>query len=328
MKLLLLGPYGEDRLALLQGKVTSDWTMAVHDRAGDGPALADAMADADAMLAMRYSADLPPAPKLKLVQLPGAGYDLIDFRALPPGAAVCNVHEHELGISEYVLAAMLEWVTRFSRMNAHLRQGDWQDSLLHNGRQHDELFGKTVGIIGYGHIGREVARRAKAFDTRVIAVTRSPDKRDGKVDWIAGTDRLDDLLGEADFVVVACPMDDTTRGLIDAARLSAMKPDGVLINVARGEVVVEEALYAACRDRTIGGAVIDVWYRYPSEEGEILLPSKNPFQELDNVYMTPHASGWTGGLWARRFSVIAENLDRLARGDELLNLVRAPAQVM
>ncbi len=326
MKLLLAGPYGEERVALLRDNLTTDWTIGVCDPTGDRAAFAAALGETDALLSMRFSADLPPAPRLRLLQLPGAGYDRIDFDALPPQTAVCNVYEHELGISEYVMAAMLEWVTRFSRMDARLRRGDWRDSLYHNGREHGELAGKTVGIIGYGHIGREVARRAKAFETRVISVTRSPEKGDGSVDCIAGVERLDDFLGQADFVVVACPLNAETSGLLDRRRIALMKSDAVLVNVARGAVVDEDALFAACRDRVIGGAVIDAWYRYPAGAEDFVLPSKLPFHELENVYMTPHASGWTEGLWGRRFAVIAENFDRLARGDELLNLVRAPAR--
>ncbi|MFQ5958315.1 MAG: 2-hydroxyacid dehydrogenase [Alphaproteobacteria bacterium] len=327
MKLLLKGWEAEDRQALLRRRLTTGWEIDAWDSAAGDDALAAALAEADAMVTMYYTSDTPAAPRLRLLQLPGAGFEGIDFDAVPPACAVCNVFEHEGSIAEYVLAAMLEWVTGLSRMHARLRKGDWGDSLLVGGPLHGELAGKTVGIIGYGHIGREVARRARAFDVRVIAVTRSPIKRDENVDRIAGPDGLDALLGEADFVVVSCPLTPETRGLIDAARLAKMKAGGVLINVARGAVVDEDALYEACRDRTIGGAVIDVWYNYP-EAGSTspVFPSKHPFHELDNVYMTPHAAAWTEGLHERRWSVIAENLDRLAKGEPLLNLLRAPRE--
>ena len=193
-----------------------------------------------------------------------------------------------------------------------------------DGPVHGELFGGTVGIVGYGHIGREVARRARAFGMRVVAATRTP-RDDDLVDEMMGLDRLGDLLGTADFVVLAVPLVPATRGLLGAAEFAAMKDGGVLINVGRGAVVDEDALYAALRDRAIGGAAIDVWYRYPDHPGEQpVMPSRHPFQDLDNVYMTPHASGWTDGLLARRARAIAANLDRFARGEPLLNLLERP----
>ncbi len=314
-----------DRLASYGRNLAPDWEMRVTDPDGGDGAFAAALAEADAIVAMSWDADMPPAPKLRLLQLPGAGYDDIDFDAVPPQCAVCNTFEHEIGIAEYVLWAMLEWVTGFSRMNAEFRADGWRGGLFSEHSLHGELAGKTVGIVGYGHIGAEVARRVRAFDVRVIAVTRSPLKRDENVDRIAGLDGLDALLGESDFVVVACPLTDATHGLIDAVRLARMKQTGVLINISRGAVVDEDALYEACRERTIGGAVIDVWYNYPPADIiESVFPSRHPFHTLDNVYMTPHASAWTENLLGRRWAVITANLDRLARGEPLRNLLRAP----
>jgi phosphoglycerate dehydrogenase-like enzyme len=112
-----------------------------------------------------------------------------------------------------------------------------------------------------------------------------------------------------------------TRGLIDRRRLGLMKRSAVLINVARGEVVAEDALYEALRDRVIAGAVIDTWYVYPAAGEPDPYPSRRPFHELPNVIMTPHASGWTDKLLGRRWRVMADNLERLAAGQELRNVV-------
>jgi phosphoglycerate dehydrogenase-like enzyme len=122
-------------------------------------------------------------------------------------------------------------------------------------------------------------------------------------------------------VVVACPLAAETRGLLDARRLGLMKETGVLINVARGEVVDEDALFAALRDKTIHGATLDVWYNYPTITAREAAPSRHPFHELPNVYMTPHCSAWTEGLFERRWGFIAANLDRFARGEPLKNVV-------
>ena len=131
-------------------------------------------------------------------------------------------------------------------------------------------------------------------------------------------------LAAAGYLLVACPLDETTRGLIDGAALARMPAHAVVINVARGPVIDEDALFDALKERRIGGAVIDTWYTYPSGGNPYVFPSRHPFQALDNVMMTPHVSGWSRGLLPRRFRVIAQNLNRLARGEPLLNLVQAP----
>jgi phosphoglycerate dehydrogenase-like enzyme len=111
--------------------------------------------------------------------------------------------------------------------------------------------------------------------------------------------------------------------MLDAAKLAKMKSGAVLINVARGKIVDEQALYEALRDKVIGGAIIDAWYRYPFEPGndETTTPSQFPFAQLDNVYMTPHCSAWTRPLLERRWQFVAANLDRYARAEPLLNVI-------
>lgn len=138
-------------------------------------------------------------------------------------------------------------------------------------------------------------------------------------------DGLDALLAEADYVLVCCPLTARTRGLIGPEQFARMRPDGVIINVGRGALIDEDALFAACRERRIGGAIIDVWYNYPKGEQVTGVPvSRHPFHELDNVLMSPHNSGASTGLFPRRYRRIAENLDRLARGEPLENRIYAP----
>jgi len=322
LKLVLRPPYNDGREALLAKHLTTPWSVTPAQGA---EAFAREIADADAVVSMAWSGPAPTAPKLRLLHLPGAGLDLIDFAAVPPQAAVCNVFEHEIGMAEHCVLVILEWLIGLRGQDSRIRRGDWSDSLHGGAGTHGELHGKTVGIVGYGRIGRETAKRLKPFGVRVIACTRSPGKDDEGADAVAGMDRLEWLLGEADFVVIACPLDDRTRGLFDARAFAAMKPGAVLINVARGPIVDEDALYAACKAGRIGGAAIDVWWRYPKSKGETLFPSTHPLHELPNVILTPHTSGWSAGLHERRWRVISQNLDRLARGEPLANLVRPPA---
>lgn len=321
MILLIKKIDNDGRLAKVPEFLTTDWAIQIADDR-NREAFSAALARADAMVSMDWSNDMPPAPRLKLLQLPGAGTDAIVFDAVPAAATICNVFEHEIGISEYVLATMLQWVIPLGELQNASRRGEWQGSHLF-GPAHGELFGKTLGIIGYGRIGREVARRANAFGMKVVACSRTPHDGDGTVESVETMDRLDSLLSRSDFVLLALPLTDRSRGMIGASQFAVMKPTGVIINVSRGALIDEEALFDACRNHAIGGAIIDTWYRYPDGESGTCRPSRFPFHELDNVIMTPHASAWTEELTPRRNRLIAENLDRLARNEPLLNVVRS-----
>lgn len=324
MKLLIKSIDTDGRLAPVARLVTTPWEILVADPA-DATGFTRALLEADAMVSMNWPASFPPAPKLRLLQLPGAGTDDIDMAAVPAGATVCNAYEHEIGIAEYVLAAMLQQRIGIHRMDARMRTDDWWGSYL-CGPRHGDLFGSTLAIVGYGRIGREVAKRAAAFGVRVIAASRTPRPGDAWCEQVQGMDALHEVLGRADFILVTLPLEDATRGVIDARAFAAMQPTAVVINVGRGPTIDEEALFAACRDRRIGGAVIDTWYSYPQQRGDGRplqhRPSRFPFHELDNVVMTPHASAWTEALAERRCRVIATNLDRLATGQPFVNVVR------
>lgn len=144
------------------------------------------------------------------------------------------------------------------------------------------------------------------------------------VEFVGGPERLDELLSGADYLAVTLPLSPDTRGLMSQNRLSEMKPGAFLINVARAEIFNERALYSALASRHLGGAALDVWYRYPFAPGPAA-PANLPFHRLDNVIMTPHVSGWTEGMFAARVKIIAENIERTARGEEPLNCVASHA---
>ena len=146
------------------------------------------------------------------------------------------------------------------------------------------------------------------------------------MDGITGMDGLHDMLRRCDYAVASCPLTEETRGIIDAGALAALGPRGVILNVARGPVIDEDALWQALSERRIAGAVIDTWYRYPSAGEDSCPPSRHPFATLDNLIMSPHASGWSAGLMDRRWSFITDNLRRLERGEPLRNVIKAPGQ--
>ena len=318
MTILLNGPIARQGAALLRHRFQDDVRIV---EVSDPAASAAAFAAADVLVTVELGSGLPPMPSLRLIHLPVAGLDAVDLDAVPTGCRVCNTFEHEIGIGEYVLAAMLHWTVDLAGRNARFKAGSWAESPRLSAPFRPEVAGKTVGCVGYGHIGQAVAVRARAFGMRVMAITGRPRPLEPAPDWSGGPRDLGHLLEASDFVVVACPLTAATQGLIGAAELARMRPDAVLINVARGPIVDEDALFAALRERRVGGAVLDTWYRYPSGGEPSVRPSRHPFHELANVVMTPHCSGWTEGLMTRRFAVIIGNLERLVAGQPLLNQV-------
>ncbi len=282
------------------------------------------LGDIDVLVSMAFTREMAvAAPRLRLVQVPGAGLDRIDRGALAPGTALANAYGHDVGIAEYVIGAMLAVTRTFCRVDADLRRGRW-DSVWSGAPVPlwPELAGKTLGIIGYGRIGQAVARRALAFDMDVLAIRRDASRPDPhRLAFLRGPAALDEVLGRADYLAITLALTPDTRGLIGAPQLARLRPTAVLVNVARGEVVDEDALYDALHRRVIAGAALDVWYRYPSGEAPTH-PGHRPFHELPNVLMTPHVSGWTEGMMDARAGVIAENIHRTARGEAPVNHIR------
>jgi phosphoglycerate dehydrogenase-like enzyme len=299
--------------------------IRVTDEAG----IVDKLGEVDVLVAMAFIREMATAARrLKLVQVPGAGLERIDRAALPAGTALANAYGHEVGIAEYVLGAMLTLTRGFVRLDAALRRGAWESQWAVGAPPPPpwpELAGKTLGILGYGRIGQALAQRARAFDMEICAIRRDVGRstKEGLA-LLGGLEILDEVLRRSDYLVIAVPASLETRGLIGREQLRAMKPSAVLVNVSRAEIVDEEALYRALAERTIAAAALDVWYRYPTQAGATL-PARQPFHDLPNVLMTPHVSGWTDGMLRARAKLIAENIERTARGEPPVNLIPSPA---
>jgi phosphoglycerate dehydrogenase-like enzyme len=210
----------------------------------------------------------------------------------------------DVPIAEYVVGTTLALLKRLPRFLASQRQRRWERSLDARGLQ-----GATVGIIGAGAIGRATAQRFRPFGTRVLGIKRDPAPVDG-FDEILPPTGLDRLLAAADVLVVACPLTPETRHLLGRRQFERMRSEAILVNVARGEVLVEHELVEALRDGTIAAAALDVFTEEP-------LPSDSPLWDLDNVILTPHVSYVDPTNLTRGVDEFAENLERFMAGEPL-----------
>jgi phosphoglycerate dehydrogenase-like enzyme len=325
MKTVFLGNFGgrPGVSEAILAKTTEKLDTTVLFDLDDSQRLIPALADAEIVVSHIWKRDFPEAPRLKLLQSVAAGIDLIDVPSVPSGVTICNVAGHEQAIAEYVLMTMLTWYHQLFAIATSFRDdGAWSSGGgAGGGSVHGEIMGKTVGIVGYGKIGREVAKRAVPFGCRVVAANRSPIADKGDASEVYPLTELDRMLPLCDVVVIAAGLGPETNALINATRLALMKPSAFLINIGRAAIADEEALYNALREKAIGGAALDVWWRYPTAAEPKMRPSRLPFHELPNVLMTPHCSSATDGARNRRFGSVAANIDRCVRGEPLGNVV-------
>lgn len=306
----------------------NDWTIAV----GWGEAeLIEAVADADALVSSVLSAPVVSAARsVRLLHVTGAGWDRVPTELLPPSVSICNTFHHGRPIAEHVMMVTLMLRRHVLDADRAMRAGRWNTVATDPSvALHPTLEGSVLGVLGFGGIGREVARLAQGLGMRVQAVRANPGgsvPADIALDWVGGIDELERLMATSDVVVVTIPLDDSTRGIVGADALAAMKPSGLLVNVARGPVVDEDALFAALSSGAIGGAGIDVWWGAASASGEAPA-SVARFAPLANTVLTPHFSGHARSVFEGRAADIRSNLAALAAGGPLRNVVRAGVAV-
>lgn len=323
MKVHLVGEASNHIEILKRGLATPLEIRCLPREAAFEPAFDSGIDEDDVVISLRFSRRGIATPRFRLLHVPGAGLDAIDFASVPAGCAVCNVFEHETPIAEYACAAMLEWEIGLHEMRTSFSAQGWSDR-YRSRIPHGEVSGKKLALIGYGRIGRAIAKRARAFDMQVCAVDPFANA-DEHIDRMHRRDALPDALADADYVALVCPLTDETRGMINARNIEWMKRSAVVLNVSRAEIANEADLYDALKSGRIGGAVLDAWYQYPKGQSDTVAPSTLPFADLPNVICTAHSSAWTRNLPRRRYTFIAQNINRLIKGEALLNTIAAPA---
>ncbi len=249
-------------------------------------------------------------PTLKWVHTVSAGVEhALDeaLRAAP--VTLTNARGvFDLPIAETVLAYMLMIAKQMPVFMAYQREHRWKKQALR------ELAGLTVGIVGLGSIGAEIARLCRALGMHVLATRRRPEEGAPNVEQLFPPEQLEDLLAQVDFAVLAVPLTSETRGMIGETQLRALRPDAWLINIARGAIVDEPALIRALQNQQLGGAALDVFSHEP-------LPASSPLWDMENVIITPHNSWSTPHLEEREAELFLDNLERYLRGEPLRHVV-------
>jgi D-2-hydroxyacid dehydrogenase (NADP+) len=258
------------------------------------------------------------ARALKWIQAPSAAvHQLLFPELINSDVILTNAREvHGPVVAEHVIGLIFALAKKIPQAVLFQQKHFWgQDAIWTEGSHPREIAGSTLGLVGLGSIGRRVAQMASALGMRVIAVREHVDKGTVEgVEAVFGPSELDRLLGQSDYVVLAAPLLNTTRGLINAGSFSLMKREAFLINVGRGPQVDEAALADALRNRRIAAAALDVFEQEP-------LPLDSPLWDLENLLITPHTAGLTDKLWHRHYEMFSENLRRYFAKQPLLYVV-------
>lgn len=272
---------------------------------------------ADIILTATFKPDLaqasiPVAKRLQWIHSLAAGVEPLLLPEVLAGAMILTngrgAYARPLG--EWALLAALYFAKFVPQRLGEQRERKWNPTDV------DELYGKTMGIVGYGEIGRACAERAKAFGMKMLGLRRRPElsPNDPLLERVYAPAQLHEVIAQADFLVLAAPNTPATVQMIGAREIALLKPNAVLINVGRGSLVDEAALVEALRTRRILGAGLDVFATEP-------LPRESPLWELDNVLLSPHTADRTPGWLDRAIEVFVRNYERFRRGEPLENIV-------
>jgi phosphoglycerate dehydrogenase-like enzyme len=312
--ILVIGYPGDGRLAFLEAAAVGMKVVV----GADVEDFAEAAPEATVILGWapgseRLGRVLLMAPEVRWVHIMAAGLDgaISPVLVQHPAVVTNGRGAFSRSLGEWAVGAILYFAKDFRRLLRNQMEGRWEQFEV------DEVFGRTVGIVGYGDIGRAVAAGARALGMRVLGLTRRgplPGRDDDLAEQIFGPAGLIEMIGQSDYIVVTAPLTAETRGLVGVAAFAAMKPEAVLINIGRGPIVNEAALLQALSERSIRGAALDVFDQEP-------LPAGHPFYALENVLLSPHSADHTAVWLDNAMQVFIDNLGRYSRGEALFNVV-------
>ncbi len=297
-------------LAQMPEELMQEVTFTWHKKTSEA---LDSLAETDVlvMTGLMNPSILEKTPKLRWVQSLSAGVDKLPLTELKErNVLVTNMSGvHPIQMSEFTLSLMLQWVRKTNLLLINQSKRIWDHTLTFG-----ELYGKTLGILGAGAIGEAVAKKARAFDMQVIGLNRSGASVPHFDEMLSGEEGLTTLLRESDFLVVLLPSTAKTKHFLQKRHFEIMKPEAFLINLARGDVIVESDLIDALRQNRIAGAALDVFEKEP-------LPVESPLWGMEQVIATPHIGGSSAQYIKRAAPIFYHNIRQFLAGRPLLNIV-------
>ena len=319
MKLVAAQKLNREMKDLIMGKLHREFEIQFLDGTPEDQRTS-LLEGADVILATNFRRDIkedeiPHLKNTKLIQITLAGADIIPYDKLRPEITICsNGGAYSEPIAEHAIGMMIALARSFLPLHRGLSQGVFDQNT-----RHKMLSRSTLGIVGYGGIGRKTAAIARAVGMRIIAIN-STGKTDAEVDFIGTLDDLDRLLRESDFLLLTIGLNKKTRGMIGSRELGLMKPDAVLVNVARGDLIDEKSLYEHLKANPRFKAGIESWWVEPFNHPRFEV--HYPFFELDNFLGSPHNSYLTEGIYLRALDRALDNILRFAHGEPLRNVQR------
>lgn len=288
MKIGLISKFSDNYVTSLKSKLP-DHEIILLDQKADS--IFDDVADIDIFIGANASDKLiESAHNLKLFHVPYVGLDRINFPALQKkNVILCNSKWNDEIVAEFALTLLLTHLKQIVPIHNDFIKGSWK----YRPTPSRLLFGSKVLLIGFGSIGQELAKMLQPFTKHVIALRNNPEKSTPTerelVQKVIGWDTYLEEVKNIDYIIVSLPLTPQTEGILSKEHLKAIKKGAILVNVGRGKTIDEEGLYEVLKSKHLGGAAIDTWYNYiSSSDSEPFYPSRFPFQELDNIIMSPH----------------------------------------
>ena len=287
---------------LFLSKLSDDWEAPLTRLKGEFPEVVFKINDnpeerikelqsSDAVIAGRLTADeIESAGKLKAIIVPFTGLNNFPLDVInKKNIKLYNTHANAPYVAEHAVAMALALLGRVNEFHKDLEKGKWNRT-KESEDMWNSIRNKKIGILGYGHIGKYIAKYLKVYDCYVISLKRNVVAKDDFADEI--TNSLDEVISKSNVLFNVLPLNPETKHIINAEKIAKMK-EKYIITVGRGETILEEALYNGLKDGILAGAAIDVWYKYPGKNTEPVMPANYPFWELPNVVMSPHKSSHT-----------------------------------
>ena len=281
---------------------------------------------ADVLVGTNITKEMLDGSNLKLIQIPHAGVERLNFELLKQyDIPVCNSHSNSQSVAEFALGLLFGIAKKIPYHDKLLRAGNWNASVLEDSKEglsiHSSyIYNKTVGFIGYGKIGKQIAKLLGGFDCNFMAIVSDKNKVYQELDFIGNKEDLKYVLSKVDYLVIAAPLTNETRGMINMSNILNMKKSSFIINISRGKVIEEESLFYMLDNNLIRGAAIDTWYNYPNNYEDAYPSKKYEFHKLNNIIMSPHRADAIYDE-APYIDDALYNIKALKTGKELINRI-------